>query len=166
MKKLCLLLFVLMLLTGCGKNKDYETRLSSCAEVAVPSPGIIDICVPDELSAPVMSTQGGDRIYIADDYEVSVQTMTGGDLSATLKNCTGYDMDRLTVMQTQENGMKRYDCAWTSAGEGTQDIGRITVLDDGYYHYVLSVTADADGADAFLSAWQQLSDSMQVSTAQ
>ncbi len=165
MRKICLLMVLAVLLSGCGK-KDYETRTAPCGAEAVPAPGMISICAMDAMSAPVMSTQGGDRLYIADDYEVTLQTMQGGDLSATLKSCTGFDRSKLTVLETEKDGLKRYDCAWTSAGEGTQAVGRLTVLDDGNYHYVLAVTASGDHAEEMAAAWQQLSDSFQVNIVQ
>ena len=164
MKKVVIVLLMVLLLSGCGQDH-YEQRQAPCGtQTASPAPGVINISVTDELSAPVMSTREGDRIYIADDYEVSLQTLPGGAVDETLKICTGFDRDKLTVLETEKDGMKRYDCVWSSAGEGTQWVGRTTVLDDGAYHYVLTVTGD-DGSKV-ASAWQQLSDSFSVSIVQ
>ena len=164
MKKLGILFIVILLLCGCKKG-DYEVRQAPCGtEAETPTPGVISICATDELSAPVMSTQEGDRLYIGDDYEVSLQTLAGGDINETLKNCTGFDRSKLTVIETQKDGMKRYDCAWSATGEGTQYVARTTVLDDGNFHYVLTVTG-CDG-EHVAEAWQQLADSFTVSIAQ
>lgn len=163
MRKLCMLMLLSMLLSGCGQ-KSYETRTAPCGAQESPSPGVISICATDEMLAPVMSTQAGDKLYIADDYEVTLQTMDGGDLDTTLKSCTGFDRERLTVLETQKDGFKRYDCAWTALGEGAESVGRVTILDDGYYHYVLTVTG-ADG-EKLSAVWQQLSDSFRVSIGQ
>ena len=161
MKKLCLLLTLAVLLCGCNK-KDYETRAAPCGVEEITAPGVISIDVPDGLSAPVMSTQEGDRLYIADHYEVSLQTMAGGDIDATLKSCTGFDSSRLTLLETAKDGLKRYDCAFTALGEAAQTVGRLTVLDDGNYHYVLTVITDGAYGAEMTAAWQQLSDSFQV----
>ena len=166
MKKLCVLAVLLLLLTGCGKKTKYETLADPCYTEQTQSPGVIQISVPDELAAPVMQTENGDRLYIADDYTVTVQTMPGGDLSATLKNCTGFEWDKLTVLETEKDGMKRYDCAWTSAGEGTQSVGRLMILDDAAYHYVLAVTAAGDETTDMTRVWQELSDSFRISIVQ
>ena len=69
-------------------------------------------------------------------------------------------------METEKNGMKRYDCAWSAAGEGMQTVGRLTVLDDGNYHYVLAVTAPQEHADELDTAWKQLAESFRVSIVQ
>lgn len=164
MKKLCVMVVLTALLCGCGKQ-DYEVRSAPCGAEEAAAPAVISICLTDELSAPVMSTQEGDRLYMADHYEVSLQTVAGGDLNATLKSCTGFDRSKLTVLETDKDGLKRYDCAFTALGEGTQNVGRLTVLDDGNYHYVLTVTADGVYAEEMSAAWQQLSDSFQISTA-
>ena len=165
MKKLCVWILAAVLLAGCS-SQSYETRAAPCAAEPVATAGTICIRLPDGVSVPTLSTQTGDRIYIADDYEVCLQTMEGGDISTTLKSCTGYDRSNLTVLETEKDGMKRYDCAWTAAGEGTQTVGRMTVLDDGNFHYVLSVTAPADSAQSMLSAWTELSESFQINIAQ
>ncbi len=165
MKKFTVLLAAVVLLSGCAQ-KNYETRSAPCGAEAAPVAGVISIQLPDDLSAAAMSTQSGDSLYIADEYEVVLQTLQGGDVDATLKSCTGFDRGKLTVVQTQQDGLKRYDCAWTSAGEGAQAVSRATILDDGNYHYVLTVTAPGDWGEAVSAAWQQLSDSFRINIAQ
>ena len=164
MKKVCVFLLVVMLLTGCGQQ-NYEVRQAPCGSEAETSvPGVISICKADELAAPVMSTYDGDCLYIADTYEVYLQTLPGGDLNETMKQCTGFDREKLTVLQTQKDGLTRYDCVWSSAGEGTQCIGRTTILDDGSYHYVLTITGQ--NGEEVADVWQQLSESFTVNIVQ
>ena len=164
MKKVYMLFLMVLFLDGCGQ-KNYEVRQVPCgAESAEQTPGVISICVTDELSAPVMNTQEGDRLYIADEYDVSLQTLSGGNIDETLKECTGFDRSSLTVIETQKDGMKRYDCAWSSSGEGAQCVCRTTVLDDGNFHYVLTVTG-CDG-ETVADAWYKLSESFTISIAQ
>ena len=163
MKKVVVLLLASVMLAGCAKQQ-YETRGAHCSAEDSPEAGIISISVPDGLSAPIMYADGGDRIYIADDYEVYLQTYPGGDTGETIRQCTGYDPAQLTVLETEKDGFKRYDCAWTSTGEGVQNVGRLLLLDDGHHHYVLSVIAPADCGEALNEAWKQLSDTFTVST--
>lgn len=166
MRKLCMLACLCILFAGCSQQKQYETLSDPCLTEEQQAPGVIQISATDDLAAPVIQTENGDRLYIADDYTVTIQTMAGGDLNATLKSCTGFGRDRLTVMETEKDGMKRYDCAWTAAGEESQSVGRITILEDAGYHYVLTVTAPGSEIDAMTAAWQELSDSFSISTAQ
>ena len=166
MKRLCVLVCLCVLFAGCGKQKQYETLSDPCFTEQQQAPGVILISVPYDLAAPVIQTESGDRLYIGDDYTVTIQTMTGGDLDATLKSCTGFERDRLTVLETEKDGMKRYDCAWTAAAEESQSVGRITILEDADYHYVLTVTAPGSKIDAMTAAWAELSDSFCVSTVQ
>ena len=164
MKKLWLLLIVMVLLPGCGQTT-YEGREAPCGSQSVEAvPGVISICATDDMSMPVMSTQEGNRFYIADHYEVSLQTMAGGDIDETLKSCTGFDRSRLMVIQTQKDGLARYDCAWTSVGEEGQHVGRTTILDDGNFHYVLTITGQE--GEELAAAWKQLSDSFTISIVQ
>ena len=50
------------------------------------------------------------------------------------------------MIETAQAGAKRYVAVWTSAGEAGNQVGRCAILDDGSYHYVLSVMADEQDA--------------------
>ena len=58
--------------------------------------------------------------------------------------------------------MPRYDCAWTAAGETGSRIGRATILDDGNYHYTMTVMADSADAGTLQETWQELFATFQV----
>ena len=79
--------------------------------------------------------------------------MESGDLEATVKAVSGFDMDSLTVIQTMRDGRDCYEFVWACAGEDGQQVGRATILDDGNYHYVLSVMGDADHAWENYPVW-------------
>ena len=59
-------------------------------------------------------------------------------------------------MESEKDGVKRYECVWTSAGEGDLQACRATILDDGNYHYVLTVIGDQESASEFSQEWQQI----------
>lgn len=166
MKKLWFISVLVLLLTGCNSAQQYERQEGACCVDEIAEPGLICITATDAMAAPVMSTENSDRLYVSEDYVVTLQTVPGGNLDGTLRSCTGFGQDRLTVVETEKDGMKRYDCAWTAAGEGTQTVGRTTVLDDGYYHYVLTVSAPGSNSAVMTAAWQQLAESFKVSIAQ
>ena len=143
MKKCCLLLMIMLLLTGCKENLDYETMSDVYQQTAVMREIILTL--PESAAMPV-STGAAGALYICDGYSVSVQTMSGGDLNRTLQATTGYTAEQLQLLQQKQGGLTRYDCAWSCAGEGGELVCRGVILDDGYYHYVLTVLMDAEKA--------------------
>ena len=72
---------------------------------------------------------------------------------------SGYDPDRLTVMHTLQDGTDRYDFVWASAGETGERLGRAVVLDDGNYHYCMSVLRDAENTKMSQVVWSDVFDS-------
>ena len=95
-------------------------------------PGEISVRLPDNAVAPVLESDS-EQVYLSEDYEIIVETVGGGDLSATRQQISGYTPDNLTVMETAQDGAKRYDFVWASAGENGDQLGRAVILDDGNY---------------------------------
>ena len=87
------------------------------------------------------------RLYFGNGYEVMVQTLAGGDLDATIREITGFSKEDITLVQTSREEPKRWEFAWAAAGEGGERVGRGVILEDGAYHYCLSVLQDADLKD-------------------
>ena len=65
-------------------------------------------------------------------------------------------------VETFEKGFHRWDWVWTAAGEGGDAVGRAAVLDDGVYHYCVSVMAEAGEAGALETQWSALMGSIEV----
>ena len=143
MKKCCLLLMIMLLLTGCKEKMDFETMSDVYEQTAVARQ--IQLTLPESAAMPV-STDTDGVLYICEDYSISVQTMSGGDLNRTLQAVTGYTEEKLQLLQQKQGGLTRYDCVWSCAGEGGDTVCRGVILDDGYYHYVLTVLIDAQNA--------------------
>ena len=59
-------------------------------------------------------------------------------------------------MQTQENGIKKYQWVWAAGGETGTQVGRGCILDDGYYHYILTALADEDAVRKLQMSWKEL----------
>lgn len=153
--RMCLLVLIIvlsMVLPGCGAAETFETL----GEISFPdTPGVhrnISFSVPKEAAAPVVQGEKG-QLYVCEGYELWSQTLPGGDIARTVKAVSGYDREELTVLQQQAEGVKRYDFAWTSAGEQGALIGRAAVLDDGNYHYVLAAMCDALDAGELRGSW-------------
>ena len=139
---LCCLLPVLML-CGCGAEETLETVADEWMVPAMAQPREVALRLPEDLAMPVME-ESDRKMYLGEDYEIMVETMASGDLDATLRSLTGYPADRLTVIRTSQNDADRFDFVWTAAGEQGERLGRGAILDDGDYHYCLSVLRDGD----------------------
>ena len=162
MKKLGIVFVLGLLLSGCGAQETFETVSDLYAQPvsAVLQQVVVDI--PPEATATVMQSDGSGTMYLCDDYSIILQTLSSGDLDKTLKNATGYGKDKLQILQTRTDNAKRYTCVWTAAGEGQAQVGRTCVLDDGTYHYVLTVMADENMAGELTQTWQKLMDSFRI----
>lgn len=162
MRKLCVLLVCLLMLTGCAATPVFEQIDDVHNPSQAPEPKTIRMTLPSVASAQVLSGDSG-TLYFCDGYEIMTQTVASGDLDGTLKSLTGYERESLAVLQTRTGELKRYECAWTSAGEGGDRVGRVVVLDDGNYHYSVTVMADALDAGALQASWQALLGSIVLS---
>ena len=154
MKKWWLLLMICAMLSGCGAEETFETVADEFLEVAAVQRQIL-VELPPEAAAPASESDAG-TIYICDGYEIMLQTLTGGDLDATLRTVSGYGREDLTVVESRQGDYKRYDLVWACAGEEGERIGRGAVLDDGNYHYVLCVLSDADRVQEYEEVWSAL----------
>lgn len=155
MKKLWILIFAVLMLTGCGSAQTFDT----VTDVYSPEPPAqqrsVSLTLPKDAAAQVISGDNG-TIYLCDGYEVIRQVLPSGDLSATVMELTGYEKDALSVIETRSNDVARYECVWTAAGEAGDVVARATILDDGQYHYCLTVMASAADAGKYQSVWQQI----------
>lgn len=141
MKKWWIILTLPLLLAGCGGKETMETVADDIIAPVMAAPREISVELPDGAVAPVLDSEG-QQVYLCDGYEIIIETRAAGDLGATIREMSGYDRDELTVMSLQEGEDTRHEFVWTSAGEEGERIGRGVVLDDGRYHYCMSVLRD------------------------
>ena len=147
MKIICVLVVVSLLLMGCASSEVYETLGNAMIPVVGQQPQNIRLELPDDAAVSVCGSDG--QYYAGQGYDVFLQTLSGGDLDATLRSVTGFGKEQLSLLHTKQDALDRYSCAWTAAGEAGDVIGRCAVLDDGVYHYCLVVTAAAETAGEF-----------------
>ena len=50
----------------------------------------------------------------------------------------------------------RYEFVWVSAGETGERLGRGVILDDGSYHYVMTVLRDAESTENSQIVWNDV----------
>lgn len=158
MKKCLVLVLACLLLSGCGAEETFETISDELIQPVSTEAREIVITLPPEAVTPVSESEDG-ALYMCDGYEIALQTLAAGDLDATVRSISGYSRDDLTVMETSVGDLKKYELVWASAGELGDRIGKATILDDGSYHYAVSVMADADVAHAYEGIWQTMFDS-------
>lgn len=156
MKKLLLISVLALALTGCGAQETFETLGNAYAEPAMAEAWQLSMDLPAEVAAPVMETGEADKLYLCDGYMLSTHMTEAGDLNQTLLECTGFPEDSLDMIRTDAGQWKRYEAVWTAAGEEGEQVGRIAVLDDGSYHYVLTAMAAADEAGELAEVWQPI----------
>lgn len=163
MKK-CVICLILTagLLSGCGAAQTYETVDDEWLQSVMAPVGELSFHLPDSAAQTVVQSGSGDRLYLCDGYTLTVQTLSGGDTDASIRSLCGYDPDKLTVIQTRQEGFKRYDWVWTSVGEGGDQMGRAVMLDDGSYHYCLCVMADAGDASRLQQEWEAVFSSVSL----
>lgn len=142
-------------LSGCGAAETFETVSDVYGSAPPAQHRAVLLELPEEAASPVAEGEHG-QLYLCGDYEITLQTMAAGDLARTVETVSGYDKDELTVIQTQTDGVVRYDFVWTAVGEGSQQILRASVLDDGNYHYVLTAQTDAENAGDLRAVWDQI----------
>ena len=164
MKKLWCVMLAL-LLVGCGAEPTYET-LGEVQDEPVLAPALeMAVDIPMDAVSEVMKTQDGSSLYFVGDYTVCMQTLESGDLNRSLEICTGFSRDRLQVMQTNAGGYTRYEAAWSCVSDQGDQVGRICILDDGQYHYALTMLTPAENANQVQEGWQTLLRSFRLEVA-
>lgn len=162
MKKWWFVLVCALVLAGCAEQETLETVADELLQPVMAEPREISVRLPDQEAAPVLDSDEA-RIYLTDDYELIVQTLSAGDLEQTLLALTGLPKDSLTLVQTEPEGVKRYDFVWASAGETGELLGRGVILDDGEYHYCMSLLRSPEDTHKTQIVWSDVFNSFSLS---
>ena len=134
MKKcIILVLITILILSGCGAQETMETISDEQAAPVMAQMREISLVLPEEAASPAVESDS-ERLYLCEDYEITVQILDGGNLDETVKTLSGYDRDVLTVLTTRKDNLDRHEFVWACAGEEGELVGRAMVLDDGSYH--------------------------------
>lgn len=158
MKMFCVMMTLAFLLCGCSAEETFETVADEWVLQASAQPKEIHLTLPEETLLPAMETDGR-TLYLCDGYDVAVQTLSGGDLDATIEQISGFSRADLTVLETLAGVNKCYEFAWTMATDFGEEVGRAMILDDGRYHYTLTATTPAKNAEEYKEIWNGLFES-------
>lgn len=140
-KRLVWMVLLAMMLGGCGAEETLETVNDEWIVPAMAQPREISVRLPENAVTPVLE-QDNCQLYMGQDYEIMLETFASGDLNATVRSLTGYESSQLTVLETRQGDVDRYDFVWTTVGEQGERLGRAVILDDGDYHYCMSALRD------------------------
>ena len=157
MRRIIVLILVALLLGGCGRQETFETLNDEYLRPVMVEQRRILVDVDED--ALVLQGQNG-TAYLCDGYSVTTQVLSAGNLNGTVKTLTGFEADELTVMQTASVGYSRYACAWSASSESGVVVGKAVILDDGMYHYCITVIADAAAADTLQEVMDSIFDSV------
>ena len=152
MKRWGCICLLMILLSGCKAEETLETVSDEWIVPVMAQPREVTVRMPEDLVLPVLE-QEGRQLYMGPNYEIMLETMAAGDLQATIRNLSGYEQEQLTILETDQGEWNRYEFVWTAVGEQGHRLGRAVILDDGDYHYCMSVLRDAEES---LIVWQDV----------
>ena len=155
LKQCWLMILCALLLCGCMAEETYETISDEMVQSVMAQPKQISVRLPDDAVAPVLESDS-EQIYMCQEYEIILQTLSSGDLQETIQTISGYPKEQLTIVQTQQGDTDRYDFVWVSAGETGDRLGQAVILDDGDYHYCMSVLRDAEDTKKSQIVWSEV----------
>ena len=133
MKKLCILLLAIFLLTGCAEEIVYETISDGIETPTLPSPLEIMVTLPEGANSPVFSNTDAGKLYECEDCSVTIQTVEAGDFSGLIRDITGYSQENLQILESTQAGMPCYQTVWTSAGFCMRIVVSVCFLLYGFY---------------------------------
>ena len=154
MKKMLVILIVMVILTGCAAQTFEKIEdLNDVQTMAQPATLLVDL--PEEAAAPAMQGSSG-TLYFCGDYDIMVEVMPSGNLDNTLQTLTGFGRNELELVQTIRCGVDCYEGVWSAAGEAGDHVGRLLILDDGSFHYCVSVMAMAEDISNCADDWNSI----------
>ena len=163
MKKI-IVVFPCLLLCGCGGEPVLETVTDELAQPVMTQQYCPVFTLPQDAAVTTMESAENGTIYFCDGYTVTLRTLPGGDISRTICDATGFWGEELTLVKTNSEGFDRIQCAWSTVSEEGEQVGRLTLLDDGVNHHVLSCMTSAEDASKLASQVQQLMESFRLVT--
>ena len=162
MKKFLVVMIACLLFSGCASRQTFETILDGYDVSAMTQMQQVELSLPEDAVMETFEEESAGTMYLCNGYCVTVQTMQAGDLDKTFLETTGFSKEQLPIIKTKRGEITRYDYTWCAAGEAEEQVCRGALLDDGCYHYVITVMADASKAGDLTATWQHILDSAKL----
>lgn len=148
-------LIAFAVLSGCGAQETVETVSDALDAPVMAQMREISLVLPEEAASPTVESDS-ERLYLCEDYEITVQILDGGNLDQTVKTLSGYGRDVLTVVSTRKDDLDCHEFVWACSGEQGERVGRAMILADGSYHYCVSILGDAQQAMENKVLWDDM----------
>ena len=163
MKKGIVWIMLMLLLTGCSSETTYET-IGNVWEESEPTAvqGTMDFALPEGARMEVLE-ENGSKYYSVGNWEIWTQVYPSGNIRSTIELVTGLEPDMPTVVRQQVEDMTCHETAWSTTGEDGMKAARTAVLDDGNYHYCISVMVPESDAEEVGDFFTQILDSVSIS---
>ena len=161
MKKVLVLFFAMICLTGCRAQETFETVEDIIPAEPAAAPQQFFVSLPDDAVTPTFQDESGE-IYVCQEYTITKQITESGDIAGTIRDLTGQSQEDLQVIKTTHDVFDRYDFVWTAAGEEGLQLGRACILDDGNYHYTLSTMIREESGGELRQTIQDVFDSCKL----
>lgn len=158
MRIFAVILCFAVLLSGCAEDV-FETLGDPNDVEVLAVPAVLLVNLPESAALSVMEGASG-KLYFCEGYEIMIETLTSGNLDATLRTLTGFSKEDMQIVETKRCGVSCYEAVWSAAGEAGDQVGRVMVLDDGCYHYCVSFLTSAEDAASCAAQWQSVLDSV------
>ena len=95
MKKVWWILVAALLLCGCAQAPTFETLGDDMQAPVMQQQKQVSLTIPDA-SEKIQGSTG--TIYICEDYTVTVEVLSSGNIGATMQSITGFGPEDLTVV--------------------------------------------------------------------
>ena len=154
MKKTLAFILCALLLTGCAQPTALQTVSDTYGVPEIPEAEKVSFWLPD--GAALTVSEGAGELYVCEDFTALVQVFSSGDLAATVRAVTGYEKEKLELLGWKTPQGQHWECAWASAGEAGDQIARTLILDDGNYHYTLTLQAEAAKGGELALTWNDI----------
>ena len=164
MKKCWIFVVLAIFLTGCGAQQTFETVSDDHVQSVAVMMQQMQLELPENASVMTLSNKETGTLYLCDGYTVTTQTIEAGDLERTLMSSTGFTSQGLQLLQTDAGEIDRYECVWVAAGETGSQVCRGCILDDGNYHYVVTIIGDSADAGKLNDQWQRIMQSVKLTS--
>lgn len=153
---------VAMLLGGCGAQQTFETLADAEVLEVIAPMASLEVEIPEGATVLAMNAQLQGRVYLCPEYVMAVQTFSAGNLDETIRQVSGFHKEDVTLLQTRMENLNRYDWVWTAVEEDGDVICRAAIVDDGAYHYAVSVSAPAENVGQLEQQWEQVFSSIKL----
>ena len=122
--------------------------------------------VPMDAVMDTAATQSGRTVYEQKDgdYEIVCETFPASGIEGIVRRLTGFEKDKLDVIETTRFGLPEYRFAWCSDSEEGSRVCRADVIFEAPYCYALTFSVREDAASRYHSTQEQTFASMSLFT--